>query len=593
MEERMEKKIKILGIAPYEALKVAMTKIAENRKDITMDIYIGNMKGGVDIARFHENENYDVIISRGATARLIKSAVHIPVVAVSFSAYDILRAMKLAENYPHKYAIVGFPGITKIARVLCDLLQREIDIVTIYHEEDAGNVLKDLKNRGFSMVICGTVGEESAKEAGLSSILIHSGEESIEEAFDQAVEVSKGYAYMRERKLLYETILEQEGGSVFLFDSNKNLCFSNWKEEGKSLKALLKLEMDELSEEGYSRVHTVKNILYTISGKWLEISGARYALFRLQEEKTAIATNRCGIFYSGKKQAENYFYNSFYGASGAMGALEEEIGRLSKALDTVVLMGEEGSGKDQIACYLYMNSLLCHNTFITVDCELVNDKSWAFLMNGTGSPFVESNQTCYIRNPDKLTETRYRQLQFVLMDRSLHKRNRIICSGGMEKDGSISNRMVRFINQFSCYRMHLPSLRDRKDEIPVLANLYIGRKNGELGKQIIGFEPGGTELLQDYEWPYNYIQLKRILDELTAMTDTSYISRLHVKQLLEKEGQGERKEEDGGAFNFNRTLDEINRDIINRELVRTNGNQTAAAKKLGISRTTLWRYFKE
>ena len=65
----MEKTIRILGIAPYEALRAAMVKIAKNRPDLSVDIYLGNMKEGVDIAKFHQNENYDVIISRGATAR--------------------------------------------------------------------------------------------------------------------------------------------------------------------------------------------------------------------------------------------------------------------------------------------------------------------------------------------------------------------------------------------------------------------------------------------------------------------------------------------------------------------------------------------
>ena len=102
----MEKTTKILGIAPYEALRTAMIKIAGSRKDLSVDIYLGNMKEGVDIAKFHQNENYDVIVSRGATARLIKQAVHIPVISVDFSAYDILRAIKLAENYPYRYAIL-------------------------------------------------------------------------------------------------------------------------------------------------------------------------------------------------------------------------------------------------------------------------------------------------------------------------------------------------------------------------------------------------------------------------------------------------------------------------------------------------------
>ena len=201
----MEKTIRILGIAPYEALRAAMVKIAKNRPDLSVDIYLGNMKEGVDIAKFHQNENYDVIISRGATARLIKEEVHIPVISVDFSAYDILRTIKLAENYPYRYAVLGFPGITKGARILCDLLQKDMEIITIYHEEDAKEAIKDLKQRGISMVICGTVGENYAKKMGLASILVLSGDESVEAAFDQAVEMSYGYAYMRQRKtcLLY------------------------------------------------------------------------------------------------------------------------------------------------------------------------------------------------------------------------------------------------------------------------------------------------------------------------------------------------------------------------------------------------------
>ncbi len=77
------------------------------------------------------------------------------------------------------------------------------------------------------------------------------------------------------------------------------------------------------------------------------------------------------------------------------------------------------------------------------------------------------------------------------------------------------------------------------------------------------------------------------------MTDTSYISLFHVKQLLDREELGAAREEEEAGFDFNRTLDEINRDIIRRELIRMKGNQTAVAKKLGISRTTLWRYSKE
>lgn len=589
----MGKKIRILGIAPYEALQTAMIKTAKARTDLSVDIYLGNMKEGVDIAKFHQNENYDVIISRGATARLIKKEVHIPVISVDFSAYDILRAIKLAENYPYRYAVLGFPGITKRARILCDLLQKNMEIITIYHEEDAKDAVKDLKQRGFSMVICGTVGEDYAKQMGLSSILVLSGDESVEAAFDQAVEMSYGYAYMRERKTLYEKILADENESLLVYDSSGSLYFSSWNGgRGDEAPPLLP-ELTTMPPEGIQRVQAVKNTLYEINGSWIGLDEHRYALFRIREAKMPSGNGRQGIFFFNKKQAESYYYNSFYGASGALGMMEGQINALAKAAYPVVITGEQGCGKDQIARYLYIHSPLCNNSFIMIDCELINDKSWAFLISSAGSPFHENNQTYYLKNLDRLSESKYRQLEFVLLEQSLPQRNRMIVTCVLEPNGRIPDRILRFINQFSCSKIRLPALRERMPEFSMLASLYMAKRNMELGKQILGFEPAALELLQNYDWPCNYTQLKRVLDELAGMTDTSYISQLHTDWLLSEEKNTFGSETGENPIDLNRTLYEINRDIINQELVRMKGNQTAVAKKLGISRTTLWRYSKE
>ena len=125
-------KIKVLGIAPYEAMKTIMEKLARKRPQMDLDVYVGDLKKGVDIAQKYTQANYDVIISRGGTAEMIGKVTHIPVIEISLSVYDILRAMKLAENYSDKYAVVGFPGITGSAHLLCDLLQYKLYIVTIH-----------------------------------------------------------------------------------------------------------------------------------------------------------------------------------------------------------------------------------------------------------------------------------------------------------------------------------------------------------------------------------------------------------------------------------------------------------------------------
>ncbi len=75
--------------------------------------------------------SYDCIISRGGTAALIREVTDVPVVEIQLSVYDVLSAMKLAENYSSRYAIVGFPNITESAHILCDLLGSDLDILTV------------------------------------------------------------------------------------------------------------------------------------------------------------------------------------------------------------------------------------------------------------------------------------------------------------------------------------------------------------------------------------------------------------------------------------------------------------------------------
>ena len=119
--------------------------------------------------------------------------------------------------------------------------------------------------------------------------------------------------------------------------------------------------------------------------------------------------------------------------------------------------------------------------------------------------------------------------------------------------------------------------------------------------QIIGLEPEALTLLQEYSWPYNYTQFRRILSELTLITDTPYISAHNVKMLLEKEleiaGQAAQPVSDSDSalnrtLNLDKPLSEITIDIIHKVLEAYDGNQSAAAKHLKISRSTLWRYLK-
>ena len=92
-------RIKILGIAPYEGMRTVMERAAQAYPEIQLDIHTGDLEEGVAIVESMAPNSYDCIISRGGTAEMIRQVSDLPVVEIQLSVYDVLSAMKLAENY--------------------------------------------------------------------------------------------------------------------------------------------------------------------------------------------------------------------------------------------------------------------------------------------------------------------------------------------------------------------------------------------------------------------------------------------------------------------------------------------------------------
>ena len=86
--------VRILGIAPYEGMKLAMERAAETYSNVSLDTFVGDLEQGVDIVRQNLDSTYDCIISRGGTAELIRRVTDIPVVEIHLSVYDILRTIQ-------------------------------------------------------------------------------------------------------------------------------------------------------------------------------------------------------------------------------------------------------------------------------------------------------------------------------------------------------------------------------------------------------------------------------------------------------------------------------------------------------------------
>ena len=220
-------KTKILAVAPYEGMSNILTELAQKRDDISLTVQTGDLDIGRQIAVQLAHKNYDVIISRGGTAELIESAVEVPVIDISISVYDVLRSIKLAENYGGKFVIAGFCGITKCAGLLCDLLQYDIDIITFKSTDDALPLLRRAQEEGCTLVLCDMTGAKAAKELGMNCHLILSGAESIENAINEAVKLVRSPSHVHKQKDLFQTLLTEEDREFLIYSPAGALWFSS------------------------------------------------------------------------------------------------------------------------------------------------------------------------------------------------------------------------------------------------------------------------------------------------------------------------------------------------------------------------------
>lgn len=595
MEQR---KVRILAIAPYEGMRFAMQKLARERNDIELDVYIGELDAGAEIVQKHFHGNYDMIITRGGTADFIESNTALPVIEISLSVYDILRAIRLAGNFSTQYAISGFPSITRSAKLLCDLLHYKAEIFTIHHADEAEDVLLSIKKRGYDVVLCDVIANTTAKKLGLNSILITSGNESIENAFDQAVKLCRNLALLREENIFLKNVIQSDNHETVIFDERTEIFFSTLNQED-STPVLNELRREIPTVVSMNNHRTIKNIggvLYSITGCRIPFYTHDYVAFYFTSTEKHLSANKYGIKYLDLSDVENNFLNSFYNTNNVLGNLQTVIEQMAQTSSPIMIIGEYGTGRERVAEAIYAGSPLHNNPMIVIDIDAVNEKGWNFLIRHCDSPFYDNGNTIYLNNINLLSETQHKQFLSLSQDINLPRRNRLIFSFASDPDGAVSKSCMEYVNLLSCLSIHLPPLRTRKDEIPTLANLSISALNISLAKEILGLQPQAMDMLMDYDWPGNYTQFERILNELAVVTTTPYILEDTVSAVLSREATVLTSHTGTGphlpSLNLNRTLEEINQDIINAVLEEANGNQTQAAKRLGISRTTLWRILK-
>lgn len=588
--------IRVLCIAPYESMKNQMLTLTKEYPDLELTVYVGDMEQGLQIARNNFHGDYDVVISRGATAKMLRHQLSIPVIEIDISMYDILCAIKLANGLKKHIAMISFADIRSHMLPLCDLLDCNIDVHIIDSINQVEPTLRILQQQKCETILCDVIVNTTAQRLGVNSFLITSSLDSIRSAFDQVLLLSKSQRHLREENSFFRELIRGQVGQTMVFDSQGNLFLSTLEDPKPELLDILRQELQNTKENGNQRViRSIKGMRYSIRIRQIVSESLIYTAFFIDERKIPITSIQIGISYTTRIEAEEIYYNSIFSFVRNLQGFLEEIEQINHSSLPVIFTGEDGTGKEAIVNMIYSKSSLQSSPLVTINCGVLHDKSWAFLMEHHNSPLADEGNTLYFQNVDVLSLERQYQMIAVLKELEVSQRNRVMISCVCQSGEYISRVGALFREKLSCLSLYLPPLRELSHEIPTLLNLCLSHMNTP--RQILGADDDALVILKRYDWPHNYTQFRRVIEELAVIVTSQIITQENVAQVLKKERYvgafNEQKENATAPLDLNRTLTDISKEIALLVISESKGNQTLAAKKLGISRTTLWRLLQK
>lgn len=594
----MGERIRVLGIAPYENMKSQMSSLAKDYPQMELSLFVGDRETGLEIAKQNFHGNYDVVISRGGTASMLRQNLALPVIEIEISTYDLLCSLRLAGGLTSKVAMVCTENIAANARRLRDLMNLDMEIYAYDRGTSLEDALRLATREENRTLLCDMVAYTTATTHGLNAFLITSSIRNIRRAFDQAVLLCRSQTRLREENLFLRELLRRQIGYTVILDQAGDLYLSTMDTMDPEVLDMLHKEVPESLRTPERRItRNLNGMLYVIRSSRIFLGDMTYTAFFFDVRKAPIGFNHMGIRFFTKPEVEMRYCEGVFSIAGILKDEQAEIEHVLQTTMPVMIAGEDGTGKESAVDLIYLQSDRQNNPLVTINCSVLSDKEWNFLFEHHNSPLADEGSTLYFTNTDALTMERCRQLISVLLEMQVCSRNRVFFSCISPAGEYISPIGSEIVNKMRCFTLFLPPLRALSDRIPEMMNLLLNRLNVDVPVQILGMDPEAVKLMQSYHWPHNYSQFWRVLNTLALTAGGQIITAAEVRILLQKEQHlgtfAAHAENETMPVDLNRPLDVINRDIVRRVVNEMGGNRTASAKRLGISRSTLWRLLQE
>ena len=311
-----------------------------------------------------------------------------------------------------------------------------------------------------------------------------------------------------------------------------------------------------------------------------------------------------------KEQLEGrYSFENLIGKNRQMQGVYELIEQVAPMDTTVVIQGESGTGKELVARAIHQHSQRSHQKFVTVNCaalvetllesELFGHVRGAFTGAGAtraGRFELAHGGTLFLDEIGNLSPAMQVKLLRVLQEGEFEKVGSSVSRKVDVRVIAATNRDLRAAIRAGTFRedlyyrlnvvtVSLPTLRERRDDVPLLVQHFIEKYQHKTGKPIRAISAEAMEFLMEYSFPGNVRQLENIVEHAFVRCQGSVIEKLHLPSDL----IGQPDDLVSRALAEENPLSALEREMVRRVIEQCGGKATLAAARLGISRVTLWR----
>src|SRR3989475_7276293 len=304
------------------------------------------------------------------------------------------------------------------------------------------------------------------------------------------------------------------------------------------------------------------------------------------------------------------------GGSKIMQDVMRLVEQVAPSSATVLITGETGSGKEILARTIHKLSPRAERPFVAINCSAIPESLMESEIFGhergafTGAAErrigcfeLADGGTLLLDEIGEMPAPTQAKLLRVLEDRKVRRLGskvetpvdvRVLAATNKDPEQAVAHGQLRqdLYFRLNVFHIHLPALRDRKEDLALLVEHVLRDLNAKHSRQVSGVNAEVSELFHNYTWPGNVRELRNVLERAVIVCDRDLVGRSHLPADFGRTHAAAASELSSLRFPLGTTVDAIERELILQTLAATN-NKTRAAELLGISLKTLHNKLKE